>query len=222
MRRLAVIVVAIVASLTAQADLGAAKVHHQEVTDVPGYGKIRLYVVSPARNEPELRKLLTEFHQRTRKDIQGRPWKSGEPPGLWIYVYPDDASAAQGTDKWIAMLEANPIDGAADVDIASIVTRPVSPPKAQPGREVLGSWRRVSPALNYVVTIFREAGTYKTERRFDDGSESVETVIRSKHPDGVKYTEPGNEFGEFVVVYPNGRLGFYGSSGKFDEAAPVR
>ncbi|MGH9892116.1 MAG: hypothetical protein ACREA0_09075, partial [bacterium] len=184
--------------------------------------KIFLYVVSPARTEGELRKLLTELHQRTITDIKGRPWKSGGPPGLWIYVYPDDVTAAEGADKWIGMLAANPIDGVGDIDIASVITRPVAPPKAQPGREVVGSWRRTSPALNYVVTVFRESGTYKIERRFDDGSHSVETVIRSKHRDGVKYAEPANEFGEFVVVLPNGRLGFYGRDGKFDEAAPIR
>lgn len=191
---------------------------HEEIRDLLSYGKLKQSVViQQDATEEELRSVLLAL----RAAAFDRSWKSDKAPGVWIYLYPDKRTANSKPDQWLAML-ANSPGGKPEIKISTTVTQPISTSKEAAGRELIGSWRYTSIGFHWVTTLFRESGKIKEETKYWDGSSSVKVVVKSRHPEGVKYADPKNKHGEYFVVYPNGNLGMYDRDGRFGVATPVQ
>jgi hypothetical protein len=210
-------VVALTSAELAAQTVPSYRIHHQEVVDQPTHSKLKQYVVvEKGTDEKSLRALLTELRTRGR----GRRWKASGEPGVWIWVFDADRSAASAPDQWIAML-ANPSGQEAVVTIASTVTAtPPTTPKRS--KKSLGSWRYVSGGMHWVDTLYHDGSSWRLHVAYHDGSESDDAVVESTHPDGRKFADPADAHGEYVVVLSDGTLGLYGRSGRFATLPPVQ
>ena len=198
-------------------DLPPYRIAKQEIIDRPTHGKAKLYVaVDASLTNAQLRQLL----EGLRRQAMVRTWKCNCEPGVWIWAYADANAPQEATDQWIAMLADSPI-GAPEITISDERTKPAVPAEARAGRVMIGRWKYVSAGIHWVTSIYTEGGATKEEMSFSDGTRLVRSVVKSQHPEGTKYMEPGDRHGEYVVAHENGELGLYSPDGKWGTAKPL-
>ena len=194
------------------------EVAKREIIDQPTHGKAKLSVTVDGNvTDAQLRTLLETLHRQA----MARTWKCNCEPGVWIWVYTDAAAPDEAPDQWVAMLADSPI-GNPEITFSDERTKPAVPAEARAGREIIGHWKYISGGTHWVTSLYQENGSLKEELSFSDGTRIVRTVFKSQHPKGMKYMDPGDQHGEFVVLQRDGTLGLYSPDGQWGTAKPIK
>ena len=77
--------------------------------------------------------------------------------------------------------------------------------------ELIGKWIEGGVTAG-VTTIISKDGKYFMERKYHDGSSLKQEITEESSSKGRRFNL-NNSFGEYVIVHPNGKLGFYDSDG---------
>jgi len=158
-------------------------------------------------NEPELQPLALYIQGQHASGCQ-RVFLSYYLPGMEV-----------GAGGW-ATTHFNPN---LDVKILGLTVEEAGARPPLPDGELVGRWISEMPAPNGFYTIVRRDGQPFGEWVFADGSNTAkqkglqeELDERRIHTGGIRFeTKGGDPHGEYYVLESDGRLGLYGSSGRF-------
>ncbi|NQT17375.1 MAG: hypothetical protein HQ582_31765 [Planctomycetes bacterium] len=94
--------------------------------------------------------------------------------------------------------------------------------RADPSREIIGSWLDESIGGANVTTIFRKDGRLFMENTYSDGSAGTDELVETPSPDGRRFdSKPDRGFGEYYLINSKGELQLLDQDGPFMTAKKV-
>ena len=92
--------------------------------------------------------------------------------------------------------------------------------KSVEGEKAIGIW--IDERIGGKLTIFEKNGISYLRSEYSDGSSGEQELVSEEASGGRKYATPDNGFGEYFVLSEDGRLEFWGGSGNYYTADPLR
>jgi hypothetical protein len=129
-----------------------------------------------------------------------------------FYLLPEMqiGSGAWATTHYNKSLEIN-ILGATKVEEESMKS------EMEANGEIIGKWYDKSPYMEHSIVIYRQDDVYKLKETYKDGSINDKVLEFSDFNGKSKFTYE-NEFGEYILIESDGRLGQYDKDGLISKA----